>query len=413
MCLFIWNLKWNLKFDKLQIYDIILLIKKGEILMISKYEFGQLIEKLEAAVALYKNTNYKYNENKLFLSNGKALEFKFKPQNIPHLLGIDIIALRNANFLRTTKPLDMLEELIERYDVLYRKMEDGSISYYSIFSPYIEDKIASFETVLKCDIQDVFFASEYSLPRAYLNGERNNYGCQYYIAIKDKQNNLTFLGLKKQEDERYYSPSSIIYADDVSKDNILRTLVENQRIMLINCVGRKNINVSNYLKNGDKYRILQELIELSNKYDGHLIVSGDFSHTLKKLLSSYNKEVDAENFISQLTLAVTNGNRVDVTSSFDESSRELAQSYNILIQKSNQVNPTSELKELKKLRQELLDLQQQVEMQQQVIDSKDKQLAEQHDVIMQQQQTITEQQTAINHLTSFKDDAFQLFKKYQ
>ena len=46
--------------------------------MISKYEFGQLIEKLEAAVALYKNTNYKYNENKLFLSNGKALEFKFK-----------------------------------------------------------------------------------------------------------------------------------------------------------------------------------------------------------------------------------------------------------------------------------------------------------------------------------------------
>lgn len=381
--------------------------------MLSKYEFGQLIEKLEHAVNLYKTSNYRFNENKIFLSNGQVLEFMFKPQNIPHLLGIDIVALRNANFLRATKPLDMLEELIERYNVLYKKIEDKNISYYSVFSPYIEDKIVSFETVLKCDIQDIIFASEYSLPRAYLNGERNNYGCQYYIAFKGEQNNLIFLGLKKQNDEYYYSPSSIIYTDETSKDNILRTLVGNQRIMLINCVERKNINISNYLKNGDKYRILQELIELSNKYDGHLIVSGDFSHALKKLLSSYNKEVDVENFISQLTLAVTDGNRVDVTSSFDESSRELAHSYNILIEKSKQVDTKSELKELKRLKQELLNLQQQVATQQQIIDSKDKIIIEQQSTIVNQQQQIDSQQKSIDSLTAFKNDAFQLFKKYQ
>lgn len=381
--------------------------------MISKYEFGQLIEKLENAVNLYKTTNYRFNENKIFLSNNHTLEFIFKPQNIPHLLGIDIVALRNTNFIKSIKPLDMLEELIERYDGFYKKIEDGEISYYSVFSPYIEGKIESFETVLKCNIQDIFFASEYSLPRAYLNGEKNNYGCQYYIAFKGKDDKLIFLGLKKPESDYYYSPASIICATETSRDDLLRTLIENQRIMLVNCINRKNIDTFNYLKNSDKLNTLQELINLSNKYDSHLIVYSDFLHTLKKLLASYSKADDVENFILQLTLAIADGNRVDVSSSFNESSYELAQSYNILIQKSKRVNTKEELKELKNLRQELLTLQQQIVAQQQQISDKDKLIAEQQSMIDRQQQQITTQQESIYSLTSFKEDAFQLFKKHQ
>lgn len=71
--------------------------------MPSKYQFEQIITKLEEAVKLYKNTDYRYNENKIYLSNGQVLEFEFKPQNIPHLLGINIVNLRNSKILTATK----------------------------------------------------------------------------------------------------------------------------------------------------------------------------------------------------------------------------------------------------------------------------------------------------------------------
>ena len=328
--------------------------------MISKYEFGQLIEKLEKAVKFYKETNYKFNENKIYLSNGKTLEFMFKPQNIPHLLGIDVAYLRKINLLKANKPFDMLEELIERYDIIYKKIESGQIYYYNIFSPYIEKKISSFVTVLKCNIENTFFVSEYVLHRTYLNGQQNNYGCQYYIAFKEKSK-LIFLGLKKQDDDYYYSPSSIICAFDVAtKENILEALIKNQRIMLINCINIKNIGISNYLKNNKKLNLLQELVVLANKYDGHLIVYNDFIHTLKKLLNLVNQECITKNFISQLTLAINNEDKIDMLAFFDESSQELVQAYNILIQKLKQIN---EKDELIRLKQELLESQQQIKSQ--------------------------------------------------
>ena len=36
--------------------------------MPSKYQFEQIITKLEEAVKLYKTTDYRYNENKIYLS---------------------------------------------------------------------------------------------------------------------------------------------------------------------------------------------------------------------------------------------------------------------------------------------------------------------------------------------------------
>lgn len=382
--------------------------------MPSKYEFEQIIIKLEEAVKLYKNAPYRYNENKIYLSNGQILEFMFKPQNVPHLLGINIGNLKNSKILIATKPLDMLEELILRYTAIYQKFVRGELSYYDIFSPYVKEKIDSFETILKCDINDIYFVSKYSLSRAYLNGERNNYGCQYYIAFNDGKSNISLLGLKKSEGEYFYSTSSIISSQDEQITNkILRDLIENQQIMMVNCVGKKNINSYNYLKNADKLAMAQSLSNLADKFDSHLILSNDFIYSLKKLMSSYEKELKVQNFISKLILAISKGRKVNVDSSFDQTCSELAETYNIYVQKSSKPDMQEDLEELKKLKAELLLAQQKLTEQERIIADKDKKIKEQENKINSQQAQLDAQQTSIDSLTDFKNEAFQLFKKYQ
>ncbi len=382
--------------------------------MPNKYEFEQIIIKLEEAVKLYKTTPYRYNENKLYLSNGQVLEFMFKPQNIPHLLGIDIGILKNSKILTATRPLDMLEELITRYTAIYQKIVRGEIAYSDIFSPYIKEKIASFETILRCDINDIYFVSEYSLPRAYLNGERNNYGCQYYIAFDDGKSEMSFLGLKRVDGEYFYSPSSIISSQDGKENNkILRDLIENQQIMMVNCVGKKNINSYNYLKNADKLEIVQNLSDLAKRNNSHLILSSDFIYNLKKLMLSYEKDLNVQNFISKLILAISKGRKVNVDCSFDQTCSELVEAYNMSVQKSSKPDMQSDLEELKKLKEELLAAQQKLQEQEQIIAEKDKKISEQKSQIKSQQEQLNAQQTSIDSLTDFKEEAFQLFKKYQ
>ncbi|HIS90057.1 MAG TPA: hypothetical protein IAC20_00150 [Candidatus Faecisoma merdavium] len=382
--------------------------------MPSKYEFEQIIVKLEEAVKLYKKSDYRYNENKLYLSNGQILEFMFKPENIPHLLGINISALRNSKILSSNKPLDMLEELIQRYTAIYQKFVRGELIYSDVVSPYIKEKIESFETVLKCDINDIYFVSEYSLPRAYLNGERNNYGCQYYIAFEDGKSEIIFLGLKKPDDQYYYSPSSIISpSDEKSSDKLLADLISNQRVMIVNCVVRKNIGIFNYLKNADKLILAQRLVNLTNEYNGHLMLSNDFIYNLKKLMSSYEKDLNVQRFILQLIYAISTGKKISIDCSFDQNCADLVEVYNMSVQRSNKADIQTDLQELKRLKEELLLAKSTIEEQKQLLSEKDELISLQQTQLNEQQGKINQMQDETSSLRQFKDEAFQLFKKFQ
>ena len=83
--------------------------------MPTKYEFEQTIVDLEEVVNCFKKSQRRFNNYKLYLSNGKVLEFTFNDKNIPHLLGINIGNLKTSKILSSDKPFEMLEELIDRY----------------------------------------------------------------------------------------------------------------------------------------------------------------------------------------------------------------------------------------------------------------------------------------------------------
>lgn len=157
----------------------------------------------------------------------------------------------------------------------------------------------------------------------------------------------------------------------------------------------------------------QSLSNLADKFDSHLILSNDFIYSLKKLMSSYEKELKVQNFISKLILAISKGRKVNVDSSFDQTCSELAETYNIYVQKSSKPDMQEDLEELKKLKAELLLAQQKLTEQERIIADKDKKIKEQENKINSQQAQLDAQQTSIDSLTDFKNEAFQLFKKYQ
>lgn len=326
--------------------------------MPSKYQFGEMIIKLEELVDLYKNTDYRYNVNKLYLSDGNVLNFSFAKENIPHLLGINIVNLRTSKVLTATTPFEMLEELISRYNAIYDKMVRGELNYRDIFSPFIEDKIKSFEKALTFKLEDIFFTCNYSKERSYVNGMEYNFGCQYYVCLKGENDDLIFLGLNKKEYERCYSPSSLLGCFDKQKGSkMIEDMITNQQIMLVNCVEIVNLKKTNYLDNKIKLQLAKVLINLSNRYGSSLIITKDYIFALSKLITAYEKENKMKNFILDFISAISKGKKLKTDTTFDSDIKDLTRLYNDELQRRRQ----SDLEELRNLRKEVIALKRQLE----------------------------------------------------
>ena len=245
--------------------------------MPSKFEYDDLIEKLSNCVKFYKNNDYKYSVLKCYLSNGTIITFDFKKQHIPHLLGINIASLKSRKILSNTAPFEMLEELIERSSYIYTKCKNGELNFFDIFSNYMEEKMDSFEQILRFNIKDICFVSEYDKKRAYTNGEPNNYGCNYYICFKNDEDNYAFLGLKKDEFTSKYSPSSILaFKEESTCEKELTELIGNQNVTILNQIKNLNNYYDTYAGNEEKLLLVQNLVNLRSKYGFTIDLSKEY-----------------------------------------------------------------------------------------------------------------------------------------
>ncbi len=377
--------------------------------MPSKYEFQQLIEKIEEAINLYKNSPCRFNENKIFLSNGKAINFEIKPHNVPHLLGININNLKNSKFLKETKPLDMVEELINRYNTFYERMIRGEIIFGDIFSDFIKEKIVAFPNVLKCSLNEIEFVCKYNPEKTYTTGQVDSYGCEYYIAFNNDEDNYIYLGLKKEENGNFYSyfytPASILYQMDKEKaTKLLSNIIKNQQIFLANGLERRNIGKTENIRNADKLSKVQNLMNLADIYDSNLILNSEYIYVLKKFMSLSENSAEVNNFISSFTLALVKGKQINNYQDINDDFNQLVEAYNLFI-KSQNGDIEGELAELKALKQQLEKAKAEIASQSATIE---KQKAE----ISRQKEIIDEQDKKLNSIEQFKEEAFQLFKKY-
>ncbi len=380
--------------------------------MPTKYEFEQIIIKLEEAINFFKNSPYRFNEYKLYLSNNKTIEFTFKPQNIPHLLGINIGNLKTSKILSADKPFEMLEELITRSHAIYQKMTRGEINYSDIFSLFINEKLSFFKTVLKFNSFNILGVCHYVPARSYINGDPNNYGCEYYIIFDDGENYPCFLGLKKVQNSSYYAPSSIIANFDESFSyDVFKGIVSNQEVMLVNNIWRINTDEKFYTTNTEKLSKVQKLNSLAQEYDFHLIVTRDYIYNLKRLIANFENQMQISQFLSELISAIIQKRNVRIDTTLDESCQELAKVYNLQVStNSGALSPI--LLELKNLKEQLMQAKETIADYERTITSQQSIIEQQAETIKLQQSSLATKEAEIKSLGQFKEEAFQLFKKY-
>lgn len=380
--------------------------------MPNKYEFEQIIVSLEEAINCFKKSQRRFNEYKIYLSNGKVLEFTFDDKNIPHLLGINIGNLKTSKILSSDKPFEMLEELIERYTAIYQKMKRGEIQYKDIFSPYIKEKAHFFKLIFNFHTSNILGVCRYSPIYSYLNGDTNTYGCSYYIIFDDDENFPYFLGLKEDRINAYYAPSSIIgNFDEASANDNLKNIISNQQIMLVNNVFRTNTGEKYYVTNAEKLIKVQKLRTLAQKYDSHLILDSDYMYNLRKMIASFENETKTSQFLSDLTLAIAQRKKMKIRGTLDETCKQLAATYNSQVL-PNSENNSAVLSELKSLKKELLQAKETIKTYEKTVSSQQSTIASQAETIKFQQQELDNKDEEIKNLSQFKDEAFQLFKKY-
>lgn len=260
----------------------------------TKADFDNLIERIQDLVQKYENNVLHYNQYQIYLANGEKISFEVSPWSIAHLLGIRLDYIKSSNLFKNTDAYLLLKEFLENSYSVYRHVQEGRLSYSSLFSNFIEQKLDSFEkNIYYYDPIDIEFVCKYDKSRTYQLGLEKNYFCDYFIAKADQEGNLYLLGLVR--DGNSYTPMTNLYfpKDDRQYTN-LKGLLINQLITYVNIIGISNsvINQKNnhYLYISLKLKKLETLKRYASSMKGLTIdIAYDLQFVLNGLAMKDNK----------------------------------------------------------------------------------------------------------------------------
>jgi len=112
----------------------------------TRADFDNLLSRIAGAVRYYEASNTKRNKYIVYLSNEDRFTYTVDSKNIAHLLGVNFVYLRSIGiFDRNCSSYDVLKGLQENSYSLYMGVQEGRLSYESMFSEHIEDKLSALE----------------------------------------------------------------------------------------------------------------------------------------------------------------------------------------------------------------------------------------------------------------------------
>lgn len=214
--------------------------------------------------------------------------FRIPPESIAHLLGIRLDYLRSTNMLKNKEAYLLLKDFLKNSHTIYKNVVNGYLSYNSLFSNFIEEKLVTFEKIIQYyDPNDIEFICKYDKSKTFQLGLEKNYPCDYFISKSDSAGNLYFLGLVHNGDE-YMPMSSLYFPKNDDQLSNLQGLLTNQSITYVNNIIAINpvINFkrNRYLHISLKLQKLELIKKYTNSIKGVII---DVSYDLQFILNGY------------------------------------------------------------------------------------------------------------------------------
>lgn len=280
-----------------------------------KYSYSDIERIIERAIECAEYYEREYLNTKtftLYLANGEKIKYTINPANVPHLLGIDIYALRGIINLRNDSLLSMLKELYESSYELYNKFKIGLLKQEDVFSDYIDEKLKYFKYNIKLDVptnlQETEFVCLYKSEKSWEITTKNQ---KYdYIIVKKLSNDKTALLCLRKSDNKYYVVSSQISETQEKTDKILSELITNQEITLLTGMEVYNTyNGSKYNRNllpSEKINKLHIMKSYKDKFNCHIDIADDYEYSVERLGDNKEEKYENRNTIDNIITAIIN-----------------------------------------------------------------------------------------------------------
>ena len=142
----------------------------------------------------------------LYLASGERVKFSIAPQNIPHLLGIDLYSLRGIIKFDSEEPLEMIKELSTKDYELHQKFKCGVLKETDVFSIHIEDKLNNFKNNITGNVvkilEDTIFVCSYKSEKSW-DVTTKNQKFDYILVRKLDNGKIGILCLVKNKNQCY------------------------------------------------------------------------------------------------------------------------------------------------------------------------------------------------------------------
>ena len=329
-----------------------------------KFKLGELenlFNEIQDIVGYFEQSQFNTRRYQLYLCNGERISFSIPKDTIAHLLGINIDQIKATRLFKNQNSFELLKEIINDPYRINKLVNEGRLSYNSIFSGFISDKVETFNDNIKPNVYETEFICKYDSKRSFSVSDKNH---KYdYIIVKKYQNGNKYgiLCLVKTEGKSYYVPMSSQSFNNVEDlNNALKDLIQNQEITLINTVDVSNIETF-YQKKFTlpldiKLKKLKTIDLYKQQFNCFIDVTHDLEYSLSEAMKHMYNRFDDNEIINVIAESIKNGNLINI------------EAFNDYICSNNQgsnnsiSNSYSKMKhELERVKEELLSSKSQVE----------------------------------------------------
>lgn len=276
-------------------------------------KYNEIVEKANDCVNWFEKLDIKNNKINFYLANGDILNIRIFEANIAHLLGFNISYLNMTNkFNKDLSNYDKLKYVLAKPYIFKNLLINNDISTDFMFSDSINQKLAVFKDNLSIRSDDIYCVIKYDNEKTYQAINIPD-PCDYYI-IRKKRNNHLVLGLIKNGN--LYTPvTSRLYDDKEKFDEFMNRVARKQEITYPHLLNINNpyrdYKVNAFFPLSEKEYILNNIINISQKYSATPAVARDYAFTINKFKTVREDQNINLNILRLLSDSIKSGTVLD------------------------------------------------------------------------------------------------------
>jgi len=334
--------------------------------------YSEIEEILKKAVECAEYYQKEYLNTKIFalyLANGDRIKYVINPASVPHLLGIDIYALKGIINLKGDNAIEMLKDLEIRAYELNTKIKTGAIKQQDVFSDFIYEKLDNFKNNIKTDVNSSLIETElvckYKSEKSWTVTTSNK---KYdYIIIKKMPDDKISLLCLVRKGELYYAMSNQVFENLEKAKESLIELISNQEITILTGMGSRNtyteIDYNKSLLPKEKIDKSRILAKYAQEFNSYINVSKDYEYTIGLLGNKKIEKHENINTIEDIINAISRGDLIPLIDDDKSILKDLINAWNDHITKSEgsslktQLSYTKIIEELTKFKNLAISLE--------------------------------------------------------